>query len=302
MGQLRNAIRAFSLDRLKPATTLGRLTRLAEDVIETTFATVLYAELDPDTGVCRYASAGHPPPLVATLDGRVEYLEGGRGVPLGTGVSTGYRQAVAELPHGSVLVFYSDGLIERRGRSLDEGLERLRASVATGPRDPERLAEHVLEHLIGDEDRRDDVVLLVARLLPVAPRSLSLQLDGGDAGLRHVREALRIWLAGASIRDVDAHDVVLAAWEASANANEHSLSEAGFRLQAHLVDDTVRVVVEDSGTWLPPAARPDRGRGLQLMRALMSSVEVEPGPRGTRVTMEKRLLDEEPDTPVTAGR
>jgi len=302
MGQLRNAIRAFSLDRLKPATTLGRLARLAEDVIETTFATVVYAELDPDTGVCRYASAGHPPPLVATLDGRVEYLEGGRGVPLGTGVSTGYRQAVAELPHGSVLVFYSDGLIERRGRSLDEGLERLRASVATGPRDPERLAEHVLEHLIGDEDRRDDVVLLVARLLPVAPRSLSLQLDGGDAGLRHVREALRIWLAGASIRDVDAHDVVLAAWEASANANEHSLSEAGFRLQAHLVDDTVRVVVEDSGTWLPPAARPDRGRGLQLMRALMSSVEVEPGPHGTRVTMEKRLLVEEPDTPVTAGR
>jgi len=60
--------------------------------------------------------------------------------------------------------------------------------------------------------------------------------------------------------------------------------------------------VEDSGTWLPPAARPDRGRGLQLMRALMSSVEVEPGPHGTRVTMEKRLLVEEPDTPVTAGR
>jgi serine phosphatase RsbU (regulator of sigma subunit)/anti-sigma regulatory factor (Ser/Thr protein kinase) len=302
MGQLRNAIRAFSLDRLKPATTLGRLTRLAEDVIETTFATVVYAELDPDTGVCRYASAGHPPPLVATLDGRVEYLEGGRGLPLGTGVSTGYRQAVAELPHGSVLVFYSDGLIERRGRSLDEGLERLRASVATGPRDPERLAEHVLEHLIGDDDRRDDVVLLVARLLPVAPRSLSLRLDGGDAALRHVREALRIWLAGASTRDVDAHDVVLAAWEASANANEHSLSEAGFRLEAHLVEDTVRIVVEDSGTWLPPAARPDRGRGLQLMRALMSSVEVEPGPLGTRVTMEKRLLVEEPDTPVTAGR
>ena len=121
---------------------------------------------------------------------RVEYLEGGRGLPLGTGVSPGYRQAVAELPHGSVLVFYSDGLIERRGRSLDEGLERLRASVATGPRDPERLAEHVLEHLIGDDDRRDDVVLLVARLLPVAPRSLSLQLGGGDAGLRHLRELL----------------------------------------------------------------------------------------------------------------
>jgi serine phosphatase RsbU (regulator of sigma subunit)/anti-sigma regulatory factor (Ser/Thr protein kinase) len=302
MGQLRNAIRAFSLERLKPTTTLGRLNRLAEDVIETSFATVVYAELDPESGVCRYACAGHPPPLFATLDGRVEYLDGGRGLPLGTGTSASYRQAVVELPHGSVLLFYTDGLIERRGRSLDEGLERLRAAVSTGPRDPERLAEHVLEHLFGDEDRRDDVVLLVARLLPVAPRPLDLRLDGGHASLRNAREALRLWLASAPVGEMDTHDIVLAAWEASANATEHSLSESGFRLFAQLVDDTVRIVVEDAGTWAAPAARPDRGRGLQLMRALMSSVEVEPGPRGTRVTLEKRLLVEEPEAPVTAGR
>ena len=301
MGQLRNAIRAFSLDRLKPTTTLGRLSRLTEEVIETSFATVVYAELDPETGVCRYASAGHPPPLVATLDGRVEFLEGGRGLPLGTGVST-YRQAVAVLPHGSVLLFYTDGLIEQRGRSLDEGFERLAAAVATGPRDPERLAEHVLEHLIGDDDRRDDVVLLVARLLPVAPRTMDIHLVSGDTSLRHAREALRLWLTGAEIGEMEAHDVVLAAWEAIANATEHSLSVTGFRLQAKLAEDAVRVIVEDNGTWLTPSARPDRGRGLQLMRALMSSVEVEPGPRGTRVTLEKRLLVEEPRAQVKADR
>ena len=302
MGQLRNAIRAFSLDRLKPTTTLGRLSRLADEVIETSFATVVYAELDPETGVCRYASAGHPPPVLATLDGRVELLEGGRGLPLGTGTTATYRQAVVELPHGSVLVFYTDGLIERRGRSLDQGFERLRAAVATGPRDPERLADHVLEHLIGDEDRRDDVVLLVARLLPVAPRAMDLRLDGGDTSLRNAREALRLWLVGAEVSEMDAHDIVLAVWEAVANATEHSLSETGFRLQAQLADDGVRVVVEDEGTWLPPSARPDRGRGLQLMRSLMSSVEVEPGPRGTRVTLEKRLSLPEPEPQVTAGR
>ena len=302
MGQLRNAIRAFSLDRLKPTTTLGRLSRLAEEVIETSFATVVYAELDPETGVCRYASAGHPPPLVATLDGRVEYLDGGRGLPLGTGVASTYRQSVAQLPDGAVLLFYTDGLVERRGRSLDEGFERLRAAVATGPRDPERLAEHVLERLIGDEERRDDVVLLVARLLPVAPRPVDLRVEGGDMGLRNAREALRLWLDAAPIEEMAAHDVVLATWEACANATEHSLSESGFRLQVDLAGDTIRVVVEDEGTWLPPSARPDRGRGLQLMRALMSSVEVEPGSRGTRVTLEKRLLVPEPEPPVTTGR
>jgi serine phosphatase RsbU (regulator of sigma subunit)/anti-sigma regulatory factor (Ser/Thr protein kinase) len=301
MGQLRNAIRAFSLDRLKPTTTLGRLSRLAEEVIETSFATVVYAELDPETGVCRHASAGHPPPVLATLDGRVELLDGGRGLPLGTGAAT-YRQAVVELPHGAVLVFYTDGLIERRGRSLDEGFERLRAAVATAPRDPDGLADHVLEHLIGDEERRDDVVLLVARLLPVAPRAMDIRLDGGETSLRNAREALRLWLVGAEITEMDVHDIVLAAWEAIANASEHSLSETGFRLQAQLVDEAVRVVVEDDGTWLTPAVRADRGRGLQLMRSLMSSVEVEPGPHGTRVTLEKRLPVPEPEPQVTTGR
>jgi serine phosphatase RsbU (regulator of sigma subunit)/anti-sigma regulatory factor (Ser/Thr protein kinase) len=302
MGQLRNAIRAFSLDRLKPMTTLGRLSRLAEEVIETSFATVVYAELDPETGVCRYASAGHPPPLVATLDGRVEYLEGGRGLPLGTGVASTYRQAVAELPDGAVLLFYTDGLVERRGHSIDEGFERLRAAVATGPRDPERLAAHVLERLLGDEERRDDVVLFVARLLPVAPREIDLRVEGGDTGLRHAREALRLWLAAAPVDEMTAHDVVLATWEACANATEHSLSESGFRLRVALVGDTIRVVVEDEGSWLPPSARPDRGRGLQLMRALMSSVEVEPGPHGTRVALERRLLVPVAEPPVTTGR
>jgi anti-sigma regulatory factor (Ser/Thr protein kinase) len=201
-----------------------------------------------------------------------------------------------------VLLFYTDGLVERRGRSLDEGLERLRAAVATGPREPERLAEHVLEHLLGDDDRGDDVVLLVARLLPVAPRPLELRLDSGHDSLRNAREALRLWLAPAAVGDMDAHDIVLAAWEASANATEHSSSESGFRLSAQLVDHTVRIVVEDMGSWLPVAARPNRGRGLQLMRALMSSVEVEPGPRGTRVTLEKRLLVEDPEEPFTAAR
>ena len=302
MGQLRNAIRAFSLDRLKPMTTLGRLSRLAEEVIETSFATVVYAELDPETGVCRYASAGHPPPLVATLDGRLEYLDGGRGLPLGTGIASTYRQAVAELPHGALLLFYTDGLVERRGRSIDEGFERLRAAVAAGPRDPERLAAHVLERLLGDDERRDDVVLLVARLLPVAPREMDLRVEGGDTGLRNAREALRLWLAAAPVDEMTTHDIVLAVWEACANATEHSLSESGFRLRVSLVANTVRVVVEDEGSWLPPSARPDRGRGLQLMRALMSSVEVEPGPHGTRVTLERRLLVPEHEPPVTTGR
>ena len=85
MAQLRNAIRAFSVDRLKPSSVLVRLNRLADEVLDTSFATLAYLTLEPDTGACRLSSAGHPPPVVAYPDGRVELIESARGLPLGTG-------------------------------------------------------------------------------------------------------------------------------------------------------------------------------------------------------------------------
>ena len=97
MGQLRNALRAFSVERLKPSSALARLDRLGDETREAAAATV-YAVVDPRNGVFRFSSAGHPPPVVAYPDGRVELLEDGRGLPLGTGMRPQYRQAVAELP------------------------------------------------------------------------------------------------------------------------------------------------------------------------------------------------------------
>ena len=61
---------------MKPSSTLTRLNRLAEEIMETAFATVVYAVVDPDARVCRYSSAGHPPPLVLFPDRRIEFLEG----------------------------------------------------------------------------------------------------------------------------------------------------------------------------------------------------------------------------------
>ena len=176
MAQLRNAIRAFSVERLKPSSVLVRLNRLAEEVLETSFATLAYLALEPDTGMCRFSSAGHPPPAVAYPDGRVELLESGRGLPLGTGIRTTYRQETFELPAGSVIILYTDGLVERRGRSIDEGLEALRNAVAGAPEDPDRLLEHILEHVVGSDERGDDIAVLAARLLPVAPRPLELRI------------------------------------------------------------------------------------------------------------------------------
>jgi serine phosphatase RsbU (regulator of sigma subunit)/anti-sigma regulatory factor (Ser/Thr protein kinase) len=292
MAQLRNALRAFSLDRVKPSSTMARLNRLAEEVVETAFATVVYVVLDPASHVCRVTSAGHPPPLVAYPDGRIELVEGGRGLPLGAAADTKYRQAVVELPIGSVLLLYSDGLVERRGRAIDEGLDELRSVALGGPREPEELVEYILERMVGEAERGDDIALLAVRLLAVAPKPLRLRVPSHTGSLDLVRDAVRTWLSGAPLSRTDAHDVVLAVWEACANAIEHADGRPGedfVDVHAELLDSRVRVSVEDTGAWVTPTEREDRGLGLRLIHASMSSVDVVPGESGTRVTFEKAL-------------
>ncbi|HEU0248303.1 MAG TPA: SpoIIE family protein phosphatase [Gaiellaceae bacterium] len=295
MGQLRNALRAFSVERLKPSSALARLDRLGDETLESAFATVVYAVVDPRNGVFRFSSAGHPPPVIAYPDGRIELLEGGRGLPLGTGMRPQYRQAVGELPAGGVLVLYSDGLVERRGESIDDGLAKLVAAIREAPKDPERLLEHILDRVVGDAPRTDDIALLAARLLPVAPQPLELRLPTTIDALYLVRDALRTWTDGLPLTRSESESLVLAAWEASANAIEHAVSPAGgtVLVRATLGDSSIRVSVEDNGRWVPPTDRPGRGFGLQLMRSLTSSVEIVPGSdeRGTRVTIQYDIAE-----------
>ena len=291
MAQLRNAIRAFSVERLKPSSVLVRLNRLADEVLETSFATLAYMAIEPDTRVCRFSSAGHPPPAIAYPDGRVELLENGRGLPLGTGIRTSYRQETFELPAGSVVVLYTDGLVERRGRSIDEGLDALQAAMVAAPKDPDRLLEHILEHVVGNEERGDDIALLAVRLLPVAPRPLDLRVAADVGSMDLVRDAMRAWLRGVELRRPEAEDVVLATWEACANAIEHAVepTDGCVAVRAWLDDSRVNVTVSDSGRWAAPTERGDRGLGLPLMESLVSSMEIEESEDGTTVTLEKVL-------------
>jgi serine phosphatase RsbU (regulator of sigma subunit)/anti-sigma regulatory factor (Ser/Thr protein kinase) len=303
MAQLRNGLRAFSLDRMKPSSTVARLDRLAEEVLETAFATVLYAVVDPETLTCRYTSAGHPPAVVAHADGRVELLEGGRGLPLGTGAGARYRQDVAELAPGSVLVLYTDGLVERRGSSIDEGLAQLLSAVADGPRDPEPLVEHILERIVGDHERDDDIAVLATRVFALAPRPFELRLPGDIGSLDVVRDALRVWLEGTPADRAESEQIVLAVWETCANAVEHGHTDDAHDLRVHatLEDHRVEVVVEDGGRWKESVQLPDRGLGLKLIRSVSSSVDVAVGEAGTRVTIEKLLAGAEAGEPSAAG-
>ena len=291
MAQLRNALRAFALDQMKPSSTITRLNRLAYGASETAFATLVYAVIDPSTRNCRFTTAGHPPPLAVYPDGRAEFLEGGRGLPVGAAPDTNYVQDVVELPVGTTLLLYTDGLIERRDKTIDEGLAQLYAAAVEAPPDPERLLEHVLDSLVGAADRRDDIALLAVRLFVSAPEPLHLRLPSDLDSLDVVRDALRVWLQTIPVTDAEAAEIVLAAWEACANAVEHAQqpTQDVIRFHAELDELGMRISVEDTGSWTSESTRADRGLGLRLVRGLMSTVEIEKGEGGTRVVLGREL-------------
>jgi sigma-B regulation protein RsbU (phosphoserine phosphatase) len=164
MGQARNALRALALDIRDPAEVIRRLDGFVVDL--ETMITVIYAVLDPADGSLVYARAGHPPALLRSADGRVEFLEQGLSAPLGVGPLP-RREGTAIMPVGSQLVLYTDGLIERRREDLRLSLDKLAVRCADASVRPPDLGAHLLSSSVGpDEQYGDDVAILTAYRRP----------------------------------------------------------------------------------------------------------------------------------------
>ena len=294
MAQLRNGMRALTLDHRTPGETVTKLNLLLSSYTDVPFATLGYVTLDPRTLDATVTSAGHPPPLVVEPDGEIRYLEGGGGLPLGADPDASYTEWHTTLEPGAIVVLYTDGLVERPDRSIDEGLDLLAAAAAAAPQEPDAFVNAVVEELLGEGARGDDVALLVIRLDAVPLQPLVLTLPAEPESLQKLRTELAQWLEHAAVPDVDARDVVLASWEAGANAIEHADAPPGatFRLDAVLTGDRVRVEVADHGRWKEPQARENRGLGLRLIEGLMASVDVQRRENGTRIVMERPLSRE----------
>ncbi len=160
MGKLRNVLQYSALDGLAPAEVLQRLNGYFCSLTDADMATLLVAEYDPERQRIRYSSAGHPPAMLRMPDGTVEMLEGGRSMPLCASDQAQFHEAERELPAGSMLVLYTDGLIERRGESLDVGLDRLQAALGRAPVGVEDVADALLRDFLADDEPADDVALL----------------------------------------------------------------------------------------------------------------------------------------------
>src|SRR5436190_3640227 len=299
MGALRNALRAYAIEGIAPEEVLSKLGRLVVEAERGQMATLLYAVIDPDWTSVRFASAGHPPPLLVGPDGNAEYLWDGRSTPLGVGGGVAYEEGSAALEPGSTLALYTDGLVEVRGETLTDGLDRLKEAVLSGPSDPEALCEHVIESLLGSRDAHDDVAFLALRTAPLVRDELRLELPTNRTALGYARRQLGRWLEQAGATPAEAFDIQLASHEACANAVEHAyqFGEALVQLEGRLVDGEVSLRVSDTGVWREQSP-PERGKGIHLMEALMDAISVNTGPDGTEVLLRRRLAVREPTAAV----
>ncbi|HYJ61720.1 MAG TPA: GAF domain-containing protein [Actinomycetota bacterium] len=292
MGQLRSALRGIAMEGRGPAATLESLDRFAMGTPGAELATVVYGELDQITGEFCYACAGHPPPL-ARIGDAVMILDEGRSPLLAAGFSGRRREARVDLPPGATVLLYTDGLVERRGETFDDGIARLRRVLETdGDADLDALSEAVTRRLLGDADRADDVAFLCLRA--GSPSSVfSVTLAADPTVLASMRMEMASWLAVQGIPEVDATAVVLAVNEAVANSIEHGYGSNGtgaIEVRGRVGRDALVILVRDHGTWRDRTPDPLRGHGLSMMRRLMDATEVQHDRTGTSVTLRRRRI------------
>jgi serine phosphatase RsbU (regulator of sigma subunit)/anti-sigma regulatory factor (Ser/Thr protein kinase) len=291
MGQLRSAIRAYALDTSGPAEVLTKLAGFS-DRMHSRMATVIYATLNLNTWEVRIARAGHPYPLLVRSDGSTIFLSDAGGPPLGTVSGHVYDEQSVSLSAGETLLLYTDGLIERRGRSLSHGEESLVEVASSAPREPELKCQAITTQLTEGAVMADDIAVLVVQTVGLH-ELLEVEVPAEPAQLATARHLIRRWVEANQGTDDDCAAFAIAVSEACANSIEHAYGpkDATIELRASLVEGTATVSIRDHGSWREPRGG-NRGRGIQIMREFMDDVSIESDERGTSVNLRRRLKEE----------
>jgi PAS domain S-box-containing protein len=288
MGELRSVARAYALEGHGPIALVERMNGYHAALGADLMTTMIFAIVEIDSGTVRFVNAGHPPPVVVGADGTTTVLQGA-GPPLGVLDTWRYEERTTRLGPADCVLLYTDGLVERRGERLEEGLARLR-EAAVGGGTPEESRDRVLA-AADIESADDDVTLVVVRAEPVLGPVARLKLSPDPEALRSLRRVLARWLAEAGAERDEVHDLVMAANEAWQNALEHGTGFARTTIDVDLVvdDGNVAVTVRDAGRRERSPSDPDRGRGIELMRALADEVTLELAPHGSTVRLRRAL-------------
>ncbi|TLS40473.1 PAS domain S-box protein [Streptomyces montanus] len=274
MGRLRTAVHTLADLELPPDEIMSHLNHIVGGMGEESYVTCLYALYDSTTQVCSIARAGHPPPALVHPDGTVHFPELAPDPPLGA-AEPPFDTVELTVPEGSLLVLYTDGLVESAKRDIDEGMAELARLLRTAHDDGTGAdLEHLCDTLTGgllpaEHQAADDAALLVARLHALTGdrvASWPLAEDPRAAGQarRHVREQLSVW----GLDDLTPTTELLAS-ELVGNVVRHAKGPVSLRL-LHSTELTCEVF--DGSLTMPRIRRAtdtdEGGRGLQLITAL----------------------------------
>ncbi|MGH9101717.1 MAG: ATP-binding SpoIIE family protein phosphatase, partial [Acidimicrobiales bacterium] len=285
MGQLRSVVRAYARLDLPPAEVLELLDGVVRDLGNEHIVTCLYAVYDAAARTLSIANAGHLPPLVVEPGGAARRLRGGPGAPLGTGPLTLEEQRLNLRP-GSLLALYTDGLVERRDRDLDAGIDLLGRLLA-GVRGHLAGLPQALVHELLPAGPDDDVAILLARVHDQAerPAAATLAIPAEHSAPAAARRFTAATLSKWQVSDEATYAVVLSVNELVTNAVLYGRSPIELSLRRS--GEEVVVEVYDDAASAPRRLRPtgadEHGRGLQLVSVLASRWGVRPAESGKHV-------------------
>ncbi|WP_338671851.1 ATP-binding SpoIIE family protein phosphatase [Streptomyces sp. SCSIO 30461] len=304
MGQLRTAVRAYARLDLPPHEVLQLLDGLASEIDATQIATCVYAVHDPNEGCLVYASAGHLPILVRDADGVVHRAEEPTGPPLGTGGWL-HTSGTMPLPPGSLAVLYTDGLVERRGEDIYQGVAALEQALAGASGTPQVVCDRLIRSLGVTAEHDDDVAVLVLQHPTRAGadaelfHNAALELLGGIEAAPRARAfasgVLASWRFPVELCDLG----VLAASELVANSLQHGTPP--MRLRLRRTDRRLIIEVTDGDDHLPRRRRAESedeaGRGISIVATIASSWGSRRTPGGGKAVWCEFALPDQPDQP-----
>lgn len=300
MGRLRTAVHTLAGLELPPDELLSHLNDLVSDLGDDFYATCLYAQYDPATGVCTLASAGHPPPAVVRPDGTVHFPGLAANPPLGAATPP-FDTMDVEVPEASLMVLYTDGFVESARRDIESGMAQLATALTTSPDGPagaaparnrdtdalrlDRLCETLVSALLpSPEQTHDDAAVLLARTHTLAAGNVvSWILPDDPVAARQARDHIRHQLAEWHLDELVMTTELLAS-ELVGNVVRHAKGPVRLRL---LRSRTLICEVSDGSLTTPRVRRArdtdEGGRGLQLIAALSQRW-------GTRFTSEGKCI------------
>ncbi|MGW0708090.1 SpoIIE family protein phosphatase [Streptomyces sp. NPDC002643] len=295
MGRLRTAVHTLADLELPPDEIMTHLNHLVAGMGEESYVTCLYALYDSTTQICSLARAGHPPPALIHPDGTVHFPEMAADPPLGA-AEPPFETLELHVPDGSLLVLYTDGLVESAKREIDEGMAALARLLRTAHADGttvdlERLCDTLTEGLLpAGHQAADDAAFLVSRLHALTDDRMAswpLLDDPRAAGQarRHVREQLTEW----GLDDLVPTTELLAS-ELVGNVVRHAKGPVRLRL---LHGSELTCEVFDGSLTMPRIRRAtdtdEGGRGLQLITALSQRWGTRYTPTGKCIWTEQPL-------------